>query len=125
MPSADPEVAAAGGGGLGDVLGGLFGSGGAQEGISGGLGELIDNLSQSGQEDVAKSWVETGPNKQIGEPELATALGQDTLQQLSQTTGLSQEELLSRLKSILPTAVDKFTPEGRLPSQREISQWSV
>ena len=34
---------------------------------------------------------------------------------LEQQTGLSQEELLARLSRELPTAVDKYTPEGRLP----------
>ena len=42
-------------------------------------------------------------------------VGQDVLTALVQQTGLSQEELLARLSRELPTAVDKYTPEGRLP----------
>jgi uncharacterized protein YidB (DUF937 family) len=38
------------------------------------------------------------------------------LAQLEQQTGLSQEELLARLSRELPSAVDKYTPEGRLPA---------
>jgi uncharacterized protein YidB (DUF937 family) len=34
---------------------------------------------------------------------------------LEQQTGLSQEELLARLSRELPTAIDKYTPDGRLP----------
>jgi uncharacterized protein YidB (DUF937 family) len=34
---------------------------------------------------------------------------------LEQQTGLSQEELLARLSRELPTAVDQYTPDGRLP----------
>jgi uncharacterized protein YidB (DUF937 family) len=34
---------------------------------------------------------------------------------LEQQTGLSQEELLARLSRELPTAIDKYTPGGRLP----------
>jgi YidB-like protein len=41
--------------------------------------------------------------------------GQDVLETLVQQTGLSQEELLARLSRELPTAVDKYTPDGRLP----------
>jgi uncharacterized protein YidB (DUF937 family) len=37
------------------------------------------------------------------------------LQALEQQTGLSQQEILARLSRELPTAVDKYTPEGRLP----------
>ena len=38
------------------------------------------------------------------------------LEKLEQQTGLSQEELLARLSRELPTAVDKYTPDGRLPA---------
>jgi uncharacterized protein YidB (DUF937 family) len=35
---------------------------------------------------------------------------------LVKQTGLSREELLSRLSKVLPEAVDKLTPDGRLPA---------
>ena len=40
----------------------------------------------------------------------------DVLQKLEQQTGLSQEELLARLSNALPAAIDKYTPDGRLPA---------
>ena len=46
----------------------------------------------------------------------------DVLNTLSQQTGLSREELLSRLTRELPAAVDKFTPEGRLPTEDEAAR---
>jgi uncharacterized protein YidB (DUF937 family) len=36
---------------------------------------------------------------------------------LTEQTGLSRDEILSRLSRELPNAVDQYTPEGRLPSQ--------
>jgi uncharacterized protein YidB (DUF937 family) len=113
---------ASGAGGEGGLLGGLFG-GGAAQGLSGGLGDLLSSFTQSGQGEVANSWVQSGPNKEIGEPQLANAIGSDTLDQLAKETGLSRDELLVRLKSVLPTAVDKLTPQGRLPTQQETSSW--
>lgn len=110
-------------GGLGGLLGGLLG-GGAAQGLSGGLGDLLNSFTGSGQGEVANSWVQTGPNKQIDEPQLANALGSDTLDQLAKETGLSRDELLSRLKTVLPTAVDQLTPQGRLPTEQETSNWS-
>ena len=104
------------------MLGGLLGGGGAGKGASGGLGELIESFKRSGQGEVADSWVQTGPNKEVEEPQLAEALGGDTIDQLATQTGLSRDELLSRLKSILPTAIDKLTPQGRLPTEEETSQ---
>jgi uncharacterized protein YidB (DUF937 family) len=41
---------------------------------------------------------------------------------LSQQTGLSREELLARLSKNLPDAVDKYTPEGRLPTEADYSR---
>lgn len=97
-------------GGLGDILGGAS-VGGL---LTGGLGELMERMNQSGQKDTADSWVGTGPNKDIAPTDLKTALGPDVLQTLSRATGLSPDELLSRLSRELPTAVDKYTPQGRL-----------
>ena len=58
-----------GGGGLGDLLGGALGGllGGAAAGtvLNGGLGGLLKQLQQSGQGDVARSWVGAGPNQTI------------------------------------------------------------
>ncbi len=102
-------------GGLGGLLGGLSGQnpGGF---LSGGLGELVDSFRQSGHGDVADSWVGTGPNKEVAPQQLEQAIGPDVLATLTQQTGLSREEILARLSKELPQAVDKYTPEGRLPS---------
>jgi uncharacterized protein YidB (DUF937 family) len=106
-----------GGGGLGG--GGLAGGlGGAGLGglLSGGLADLVNSFKQNGQGDVAESWVGTGPNKEVAPHQLEQAIGPDVLETLSQQTGLSREELLARLSRELPQAVDKYTPDGQLPS---------
>lgn len=110
------------GGGLGGALGGLLGSlggaaGGAGAGslINGGIGDLVERFRQSGKGDVAESWIGTGPNKDIAPHDLRDAIGPDVLDQLSQSTGLSHDELLQRLSTTLPSAVDKYTPDGRIP----------
>lgn len=41
---------------------------------------------------------------------------------LAQQTGLSREELSARLTRDLPAAVDKFTPDGRLPAEDEAAR---
>lgn len=97
-------------GGLGGLLGGLS----AGTLLNGGLKELLEQFTQSGQRDTAESWIGTGPNKDVAPNDLKKALSPEVLQQLSQATGLSQEELLTRLSRELPNAVDKYTPEGRI-----------
>ena len=54
--------------------------------------------------------------------DLLQAIGPDALTTLLEQTGLSREELLSRLTRELPTAVDKLTPEGRLPTEDEAAR---
>ena len=104
---------------LGDSLGGLFGGGaGASQsgGIGGALSDLVDGFSGKGRGDVARSWVESGPNRQTSPAEVEAALGSDTIDDLVQKTGLRRAELLDRLSSVLPAAVDSLTPDGRIPS---------
>ncbi|WP_439402307.1 YidB family protein [Bradyrhizobium sp. DASA03068] len=104
---------------LGGLLGNLTGmlSGAGVGGLlQGGIGELLERFNQNGHGDAAQSWVGTGPNKGISPPQLREAIGPDVLDKLEKETGLSQEEILARLSRELPQAVDKYTPEGRLPS---------
>jgi uncharacterized protein YidB (DUF937 family) len=69
--------------------------------------------------DVAHSWVGTGPNKNISQGDLASALGGGTLDQLSQQTGMDRGDLLSGLSQYLPHFVDQLTPDGRVPTEEE------
>ena len=105
--------------GLGGLLGQLsngLGAGGVGGLLSGGLGELVERFKQSGQADKVDSWVSTGPNQQIAPSQVEQAIGPDVLETLSKQTGLSREEILARLSRDLPDAVDKYTPQGRLPA---------
>src|SRR3954471_12085012 len=98
-------------------LGGLVGGGGVASLLNAGIGELLERFKQSGQADTAQSWINQGPNREVTPPELQQAIGPDVLQKLEQQTGLSQQEILNRLSRELPAAVDKYTPDGRLPAQ--------
>jgi uncharacterized protein YidB (DUF937 family) len=103
-------------GGLLGSIGGMLGGGGAGGFLNGGLGELLERFKQNGHGDAAQSWINAGPNKEVSPPELKQAIGPDVLAALEKQTGLSQEELLTRLSRELPSAVDKYTPDGRIPN---------
>ena len=114
-------------GGLGGMLGGMLGGAGAAGGLgsvlTGGLGELMDRFNGAGNGHKAQSWIEPGDNQPIEASELEQTLGADTLATLQQQTGLSKEELLERLSKNLPDAVNRFTPDGRLPTETEASRF--
>ena len=113
-PSSGSGSAADGGppGKLGGVLAGTS-VGGM---LSGGLHDLVNSFKQAGHGEVADSWVGRGPNKPVAPPQLEQAIGPEVLKTLSEQTGLSREELLARLSKNLPDAVDKYTPDGRIPA---------
>jgi uncharacterized protein YidB (DUF937 family) len=116
----DKKPGAAGTGGIGGFLDQLRSSlGGTTPGgvLSGGLGELLDRFKKSGQGETAESWVGTGPNKPVTPTQLEQAIGPEMLDSLSKQTGLSRNELLARLSRELPAAVDKYTPQGRIPTE--------
>jgi uncharacterized protein YidB (DUF937 family) len=113
------------GGGLGDILkgplGGVLGGAAAGSVISGGLGDLLRQLQQSGHGETANSWVGKGENKAIAPGDLANALGADQIDSLASQSGLSRDDLLSGLSKYLPQVIDHLTPDGRLPTEDEVS----
>ena len=100
-------------------IGGLFGAGASGGTLSTGLGDLVNRFRESGQETPAESWVSGKENMRVGIRELEAAIGQETLGELAAKTGLSRTELLGRLAAALPEVVNRFTPEGRLPTEAE------
>ncbi len=111
--SNDPNSAA---GGLIDSVKKTIGSSPTATSITGGLGELVDQFTKSGAGKTAESWIGKGPNEPISESQMEKTLGADLIDSLVKQTGLSREELLSRLSKTLPEAVDKLTPDGRVPA---------
>ncbi len=83
---------------------------------AGGLGDLIEQFKKAGLGEKADSWVGTGANKPVSEPEVAQGVGADAIDDLAAQTGLSREDLLKRLSAVLPELVDKMTPAGKLPT---------
>jgi uncharacterized protein YidB (DUF937 family) len=149
-PTGNIPAGTPGGGSLTDVLGGLFGGkpgtmpagkpggsladmipgglggilGGAAAGtvLSGGLDSLIKGFQQSGHGKQMQSWVGTGENQNIAPGDLASALGNDTIDALTRQTGMSRDDLLSGLSQQLPDFVDQLTPHGHVPSAEEASR---
>jgi uncharacterized protein YidB (DUF937 family) len=104
-----------GSGSLGNLLGGV-GSAGVGGLIATGLSELVEHFTKGGHGEAANSWVGQGANHAIAEADLERAIGSGTLDHLTQQTGLSRAAILSRLSRELPSAIDRYSPDGRLPA---------
>jgi uncharacterized protein YidB (DUF937 family) len=81
----------------------------------GGLQGVVSEFERNGLGATVQSWVGTGPNQPISQDEVHKVLGPDLLQQLSEKSGLSVQELTQKLSHVLPQAVDKLTPNGSIP----------
>ncbi len=81
----------------------------------GGVQGVVSEFERNGLGPTVRSWVGTGPNQPISADQVQKALGPDLLQQLSQKSGLSVQELAEKLSQVLPQAVDRLTPGGVIP----------
>ena len=90
--------------------------------ILGGLTDLIGKLSAGGVAPQVNSWVGHGPNEPVPPGQLGSALGQNVLAELSQRTGMSQQELLNQLSTVLPQIINHMTPNGRMPTLADLEK---
>ena len=88
----------------------------------GGLSDLIGKLTAGGAAQQVNSWVGPGENHPIQPGQLGGALGQSTLNDLSQRTGMSQQELLQQLALVLPQLINSLTPKGRVPTLADLDE---
>jgi uncharacterized protein YidB (DUF937 family) len=125
-PAPKPAGGAATPGSLTDILkgnlGGLLTGAAAGGALSGGLGDLLKQLQQAGHSETANSWIGPGANKTITSDDLGKVLGSDQIKTLMEHSGLSRDDLLSGLSQYLPAAVDHLTPNGRVPTEQELSR---
>jgi uncharacterized protein YidB (DUF937 family) len=90
--------------------------------VLGGLGDLIGKLTAGGAAPQVNSWVGPGANQPIQPGQLGGALGQNVLNELSQRTGMSQQELLNQLSTVLPQLIHQLTPNGRMPTLADLEK---
>ncbi len=112
MPIAD--------GGFLSEIGEVFQAHPAGRSVATAISDLVDHFKAAGQAQAAESWVSDQANAPLDVDALEAALGQDTLAELSQKTGLTRAELLLRLNVALPEVVNRLTPSGRLPTEDEV-----
>lgn len=91
---------------------------------AGGISGLVDKLTQSGLGDVAASWIGKGENKAITPQQLEAALGSDKVAELAEQAGIPVDKGAEVLSQVLPTVVDKMTPDGEIPDEHHMGTLS-
>jgi uncharacterized protein YidB (DUF937 family) len=81
----------------------------------GGVQGIIAQLEKQGLGATARSWIAQGPNQAISPDQLHQVFGSGMIAQLAAKAGMNPQELAQKLSQVLPSAIDKLTPEGALP----------
>jgi uncharacterized protein YidB (DUF937 family) len=104
-----------------NVLMSLLAGGGQGAGnAGGGLGALVEQFQRGGMGDIMNSWISTGENQPISPGQLGQVLGSDAVAGMASQLGMGSNDLLGQLSQLLPQAVDRMTPQGRLPQGGEL-----
>jgi uncharacterized protein YidB (DUF937 family) len=93
------------------VLSEVLGSSGGQ----GGLSAIVAKLQRAGFGDQVKSWIGNGQNLPITAEQLQQVLGSDVVKQLAAKYNIPVDQITQVLAHQLPNAVDKASPDGKLP----------
>jgi uncharacterized protein YidB (DUF937 family) len=93
------------------VLGELLGKGNQ----GGTLNAIVAKLQQAGFGDQVRSWIGTGQNLPITADQLKSVLGSDVVRQLAAKYNIPIDQVAEVLAHQLPLAVDKASPDGKLP----------
>jgi uncharacterized protein YidB (DUF937 family) len=100
MPSADD---------LGDILGQIFGGGGAQK-----LPDVVRQFEEKGMREQVDSWVRTGPNKPVERRQIEDVFGSRELEELARRRGVDRDQLAEVLARYIPRIIDELTPSGQV-----------
>jgi uncharacterized protein YidB (DUF937 family) len=108
--------------GISDSIGDLFGKGGLDmDNVNalleqfGGIDGIMSKLQESGLGDQLSSWIGSGENQSVSPEQIKDALGGADLEQVAAKTGLDTDELADRISTKMPGAIDKLTPDGKVP----------
>ncbi len=77
-----------------------------------GLASLMETLKGAGLSEAVSSWVSQGVNLPVTADQIRNALGSDTITALAAKAGLPADQVSALLAKIMPSLVDKLTPNG-------------
>lgn len=106
------------------AVGNLAGTGGQHQGDllkmvmalvtqGGGVEGIVKKFTQHGLGDLASKWVGQGSNPAITGEQFTQVFGAPQVNQLAQQMGVAPDQAAHGLAALLPTVIDKLTPDGK------------
>lgn len=86
----------------------------------GGLQGLVQCFHDKGLGAVASSWVGTRAQGSVKSDQIHQALGTETVTALAAKAGISPEMAGSAIAQLLPSIVDRLTPNGQIPAHNNV-----
>jgi uncharacterized protein YidB (DUF937 family) len=83
----------------------------------GGVQGIVAQLEKQGLGPTVQSWVGSGANQPISADQVHQVFGSGMIAQLAAKAGMNPQDLAQKLSQVLPTAIDKLTPDGKIPAR--------
>jgi uncharacterized protein YidB (DUF937 family) len=88
----------------------------------GGINGLVESFRANGMSGLVNSWTGTGANQPITAAQIQQVLGSEKVQAYAQKLGISPETASATLAQLLPTVIDKLSPNGAVPDHSNLLQ---
>jgi uncharacterized protein YidB (DUF937 family) len=86
------------------------------------LSGLLEKLRNADLDDTVKSWIAKGSNKAVTPDQVKVALGDAEVKSVANDMGVSSEEAAGTIAKLLPTIIDKLTPDGLVPDPKALAE---
>lgn len=91
----------------------------------GGLSGLVQSFHDKGLGGIVSSWVGTGQNIPVTADQIQHVLGSEQVKELAAKAGISTDLASSSLATMLPSLIDKLTPNGQVPDHSTLVQMGM
>jgi len=91
----------------------------------GGLQGLVQTFHDKGMGGLVSSWISTGPNPPISADQVHQVLGSDQVKALAAKAGINPDLAGAAIAQLLPTLVDKLTPNGSVPDHSNVLEMAT
>ena len=83
----------------------------------GGLQGVVAQLEKQGLGPTVQSWIGNGPNQPISADQVHQVFGSGVIAQMAAKAGMNPQDLAQKISQVLPAAIDKLTPGGKIPAK--------